>query len=57
VGYLIVAVNGEPIRTARDLTAELRRYAIGATIELSIVRAGQRMNVSIALGNLETREL
>jgi S1-C subfamily serine protease len=57
VGDLIVAVNGEPIRTARDLTAELRRYAIGATIELSIVRAGQRMNVSIALGNLETREL
>jgi S1-C subfamily serine protease len=57
IGDLIVSVNGETIRSAGDLTAELRRYAIGASVELGIVRGGQRTVLSVTLGSLATREL
>jgi serine protease Do len=48
VGDLIVAVDGEPVRSARDLIAALSDKD-GETIDVEIVRDGRRTGVSVTL--------
>jgi predicted metalloprotease with PDZ domain len=46
----ITAVNGEPLQ-AGNLSRRLERFAPGSTIELSLVRSGEKRSVNIALGS------
>ena len=55
VGDVILAIDEEPVRVtaANDedaFAAEIRRYRIGATVTLSVHRAGHSMSVPVVLG-------
>lgn len=52
-GDVIVALNGEPIRTSSDLTARLAQLKPGAEVELTLVRYGDRKTVTAELGEFE----
>ncbi|MDX1631739.1 MAG: Do family serine endopeptidase [Thermoanaerobaculia bacterium] len=52
-GDVIVALNGEPVRTASDLTAGLARFEPGTEVELTVVRYGERMTITPELGEFE----
>jgi S1-C subfamily serine protease len=49
-GDVITAVGGRPIREQNDLAKALVRYAPGQTVELAIVRDGERRTVRVKLG-------
>ncbi|MGN6473632.1 MAG: S1C family serine protease [Mycobacteriales bacterium] len=50
-GDVIVAVDGERITTADELIVAIRRRLPGSRIELSYLRAGHRITVSVVLGS------
>jgi VCBS repeat-containing protein len=49
LGDVIVAVNGKPINSAKELTAAIEQYKVGDTVTLTIVRDGERQDVQITL--------
>jgi VCBS repeat-containing protein len=49
LGDVIVAVNGKPINSAKDLTAAIEQYKVGDTVTLTIVRDGERQDVQVTL--------
>lgn len=51
-GDLIVGLNGEPVRDARDLTRRVAAIAPGQTARFDILRNGQRQTVEVTLGRL-----
>lgn len=52
VGDIVVAVNGVPITTKNDLTAQIRALPGGAEVEIAYVRDGERREVTATLGEL-----
>jgi serine protease Do len=54
VGDAIVAVNGQPIRSPREWQQALRARGPGATLDLTIVRVGKRMQVPWLLPRADT---
>jgi hypothetical protein len=52
-GDLVVAVNGQQVRSGQDLTREIQNQNPGDNVELEIERDGNRQHVS---GRLETRQ-
>jgi S1-C subfamily serine protease len=51
LGDVIVAVNGEPVRSRGQLRLELEQRQVGETVELTISRDGRRENVAVRLGD------
>lgn len=51
-GDVIVELDGQPIRTVEDLYAAIREREPGQTVELTIVREGDRRTVEVTLGRL-----
>jgi S1-C subfamily serine protease len=49
-GDVITAVGGRPIREENDLARSLARFSPGQTVELAIVRDGERRTVRVRLG-------
>lgn len=49
LGDVIVAVNGEPVRSSNDLLLAMERYKPGDRVELTIRRGTQRETVPITL--------
>ncbi|GIW92760.1 MAG: 2-alkenal reductase [Pirellulaceae bacterium] len=49
LGDRIVAVNGEAVRSPRELLDLLEKYRVGQTVELTIVRGGEQLKVPIQL--------
>jgi S1-C subfamily serine protease len=49
VGDVIVALEGEAIRSTSDLYRELERHAIGDTVQLEILRDNQRKQLRVTL--------
>jgi Do/DeqQ family serine protease len=49
-GDVIVKVDGEPVREARDLLRAILRRDVGARVQLEVVRAGQRRTVVLQTG-------
>jgi S1-C subfamily serine protease len=47
LGDVIVKIEGEPVRTARDLQWVLDGESVGRTIALEVVRGGQLVKVSV----------
>jgi serine protease Do len=47
---VITAVGGRPIREENDLARSLARFGPGQTVELAIVRDGERRTVRVKLG-------
>src|SRR6185503_8160198 len=51
-GDVITAVNGKPVRDARDLAKQIGGLAPGATVKLSVWRKGEEKTFSLTLGEL-----
>jgi serine protease Do len=51
-GDVITAVNGTPVKDARDLARQIGAMGPGATVHLALWRKGEEKSVSVALGEL-----
>jgi Do/DeqQ family serine protease len=49
-GDVVIALDGRPIDNATELTAELAQHKPGDRVRLTIVRKGQRQDVTVELG-------
>ncbi|MBM4028449.1 MAG: PDZ domain-containing protein [Planctomycetes bacterium] len=49
LGDLITAVNGAPVRTTDDLLAAIDKHKVGDTVQLTILREGEKMEVEVRL--------
>ncbi len=48
-GDIITAVDGEPLATMAQLVAEVRRRAPGDTVELTLLRDGDELQLDVTL--------
>ena len=53
VGDIVTGVNGVPITSSTDLTAQIRALPGGSEAEIAYVRGGQASTVQVTLGELE----
>ncbi|MNK79347.1 putative periplasmic serine endoprotease DegP-like precursor [compost metagenome] len=51
-GDIITAVNGEPVKDARDLSRRIGGMAPNAKVEISLWRGGKSQSVTVTLGDL-----
>lgn len=56
-GDVIVAVNGESVTDARELTRRIAAMRPGATVELGYLREGHERSASVELGTLPNTEM
>jgi len=50
VGDLVVSLDGAPIQSASDLSAQVQTHRPGATVEIEIIRDGEQLNLDVTLG-------
>jgi serine protease Do len=55
-GDVITAVNGNPVKDARDLARTIGTMAPDATVKLDIIRAGQPKTITLTLGTMPTEQ-
>ena len=55
-GDVITAVDGNEVKTPRDLARKISATAPGTDVTLSILRKGEEKTVSLTLGQLEQRQ-
>jgi serine protease Do len=55
-GDVITAVNGSPIKDARDLARRIAMLAPGSAIKLDILRQGQTRSVSVTLATMPDQQ-
>ena len=48
-GDTIVAINGKPVRSVGELLARLDDYAVGDTVQVTLLRDGRRTDVPVVL--------
>ena len=48
-GDVVVALNGKPVSRLGDLLARLDDFGVGETVELTLLRGGERRTVALAL--------
>lgn len=53
MGDVIVSIEGEPIRTVAELQARVARMRPGETIDVGIIRYGERLTREVRLGEFE----
>lgn len=46
---VIVAVNGTPVATMEELVSEIQRSQVGDTLNLTVIRSGEREEVPVTL--------
>ena len=51
-GDVIIAVNGTPVRDARDLARQIGAMSPGTTVRLTVLQKGQEKTISVTLGEL-----
>ena len=51
-GDVITAVNGTPVKDARDLARTIGTIAPNATVKLDLIRGGQAKTISLTLGEM-----
>ena len=51
-GDVITAVNGKPVKDARDLARQIGAMAPGASVKLTVLRKGEEKTVTLTLGEL-----
>jgi serine protease Do len=49
VGDIITGINGETISSSTELSAELKKYNAGDTIQVNYYRNGSELTVSVTL--------
>ena len=48
--FLVVAVDGQPVASSRDLIKAISAVAPGSDVRLGVMRDGQPMDVVVAVG-------
>ncbi|MEI2776683.1 MAG: trypsin-like peptidase domain-containing protein [Tetrasphaera sp.] len=48
-GDVVVAVDGEPVESAISLIGHIREQTVGGTVTLTVIRDGQRQEISVTL--------
>jgi 2-alkenal reductase len=56
LGDVIVSAQGRPVRRLADLTNTLDRLGVGADVDLTVMRGGQRVAVSVSIEDIGERE-
>ncbi len=56
LGDVIVAAEGQPVQRLADLTNALDRLGVGADVDLTLMRQGQRVDVSVPIEDIGGRE-
>jgi S1-C subfamily serine protease len=56
VGDIIVSAGGSPVADPQDMAELLGAERVGATIELSVIRGGERRSVSVTVGERPTND-
>jgi len=51
-GDVITAVNGAPVRDARDLARQIGAMSPGSTVRLTVMQKGEQKTISVTLGEL-----
>jgi len=49
-GDVIIALEGEPVRSVEDLKSQLQRFEPGEVVTLTILRDGEQIQLSVTLG-------
>lgn len=52
LGDIIIAANGQPVRTLSDFVGQLESVGIGNEIELTVVRNGRRRSVAVEVTDI-----
>ncbi|MFL5577222.1 MAG: PDZ domain-containing protein, partial [Gemmatimonadaceae bacterium] len=52
-GDVITALDGRPVESSADFTAELAQHKPGERVRLTVVRGGQRRDVDVQLGEFQ----
>ena len=55
-GDVITAVNGTPVKDARDLARTIGTIAPNATVKLDLIRGGQNKTIALALGEMPDQQ-
>jgi len=55
-GDVITAVNGAPVKDARDLARTIGTLAPDATVKLDLIRGGQAKTISLTLGEMPDQQ-
>lgn len=55
-GDVVVRINGKAVKEPRDLSRTVAAMAVGAKVDVTLMRDGKERNVVIALGRLEDGE-
>lgn len=56
LGDVIVEAEGSPVRRLADLTNTLDRLGVGRTVNLTLLREGQRVSVSVPIEDIGERD-
>jgi serine protease Do len=56
LGDVVIALDGQPIRTANDLTTNLARRQPGDRVRLTVIRDRKRREITVQLAQFETAE-
>jgi S1-C subfamily serine protease len=54
LGDVIIAIDGKPIKAAKDLYSTLDHHKVGDTVTLTIIRDGENQDVPVTLPEIET---
>ncbi len=49
-GDIITSINGSPVRTMNGLIVALRDYRVGESVDIAVVRNGNRQSITLVLG-------
>jgi serine protease Do len=47
---IIIAMDGEAVKTANDLLAILEKHKVGDSVQITVIRQGEQMEVTVILG-------
>jgi serine protease Do len=56
-GDVVTSVNGEPVSDSRRFRLKIAEMAPGTTVQLTVLRGGQEVNLPVKLGTLEDADL
>ncbi len=56
LGDVIIAVDGQPIADATELTTTLAQHQPGDTVKIAYIRKGETRNISVKLGEFENEQ-
>ncbi|MBS0244372.1 MAG: PDZ domain-containing protein, partial [Proteobacteria bacterium] len=54
-GDVVVALNDQPVKSARDLARQVAAAGVGKDVKLAVIRDGKTMDVNVKLAQMQER--